>query len=146
MFSSEKKQDIMNRKSRTLLLTDAYLKWSTFVLITIMYFKWFFRVHFKNEVSKKCIPHFFSNQEMNQTFCLFHFFPNLLLVGKKYENALKYVLISSNCTKHIQAGDIKVFCGYLKHVVVVYLRSNFMFSCGRLLGSCSLFQRTENNH
>ena len=73
---------------------------------------------------------------MKQTFCLFHFFPDLLLVEKKNENALKHVLISSNCTKHIQAGDIKVFCGYLKHVVVVCLRSNFMFLCGRLLGSC----------
>ena len=51
---------------------------------------------------------FFSNQEMKQTFCLFHFFPNFLLVEKKNENALKHVLISSNCTKHIQAGDIKV--------------------------------------
>ena len=56
---------------------------------------------------------FFSNQEMKQTFCLFHFFPNLLLVEKKNENALKHVLISSNCTKHIQAGDTKVFCGHL---------------------------------
>ena len=56
---------------------------------------------------------------MKQTFRLFHFFPNMLLVEKKNENALKHVLISSNCTKHIQAGDIKVFCGYLKHVVVV---------------------------
>ena len=83
---------------------------------------------------------------MKQTFCLFHFFPDLLLVEKKNENALKHVLISSNCTKHIQAGDIKVFCGYLKHVVVVCLRSNFMFLCGRLLGSCSLFHRTENNY
>ena len=54
---------------------------------------------------------FFSNQAMKQTFCLFHFFPDLLLVEKKNENALKDVLISSNCTKHIQAGDIKVFCG-----------------------------------
>ena len=36
-----------------------------------------------------------------------------LLVEKKNENALKHVLISSNCTKHIQAGDTKVFCGYL---------------------------------
>ena len=83
---------------------------------------------------------------MKQTFCLFHFFPDLLLVEKKKKNALKHVLISSNCTKHIQAGDIKVFCGYLKHVVVVCLRSNFMFLCGRLLGSCSLFHRTENNY
>ena len=56
---------------------------------------------------------FFSNQEMKQTFCLFHFFPKLLLVERNYENALKHVLISSNCTKHIQAGDTKVFCGYL---------------------------------
>ena len=83
---------------------------------------------------------------MKQTFCLFHFFPDLLLVEKKNENALKHVLISSNCTKHIQAGDIKVFCGYLKHVVVVCLRSNFMVLCGRLLGSSSLFHRTENNY
>ena len=59
-----------------------------------------------------------------------------MLVEKKNENALKHLLISS--TKHIQADDIKLFCGYLKHVVVVCLRSNFMFLCGRLLGSCSL--------
>ena len=52
---------------------------------------------------------------MKQTFCLFHFFPNFLVVEKKNENALKHVLISSNCTKHIKAGDIKVFCVYLKH-------------------------------
>ena len=58
---------------------------------------------------------FFSDQEMKQTFCLFHF-PNLLLVEKKNENALKHVLISSNCTKHIQAGNIKVFCGYVHTV------------------------------
>ena len=32
-----------------------------------------------------------------------------LLKKKKNEDALKHVLISSNCTKHIQAGDIKVF-------------------------------------
>ena len=76
------------------------------------------------------------NQEMKQTLCLFHFFPNLLLVEKKNENASQHVLISSNCAKHIQADDIKVFSGYLKHVVVVCLRSNFMFFCGRLLGSC----------
>ena len=49
------------------------------------------------------------NQEVKQTFCLFHFFPNLLLVEKKNKNALKHVLISSNCAKHIQAGDIKNF-------------------------------------
>ena len=76
------------------------------------------------------------NQEMKQTFCLFHFFPNLLLVEKKNKNALKHVLISSSCAKHIQADDIKVFFGYLKHVVVACLWSNFMFLCGRLLGSC----------
>ena len=56
MFSSEK-QDIMSRKSITLLLTDAYLKWSTIVLITITHFKMILGVHLKNEVSKKCIPH-----------------------------------------------------------------------------------------
>ena len=43
---------------------------------------------------------------MKQTFCLFHFCPDLLLVEKKNENALKHVLISSNCTKHIQADQI----------------------------------------
>ena len=131
MFSSEK-QDIMSRKSITLLLTDAYLKWSTIVLITITHFKMILGVHLKNEVSKKCIPHLpFS--VIQQTFRLFHFLPNLLLVEKKNENALKHVLISSNCTKHIQAGDIKVHCGCLKHVIVVCLRSKFMFLCGRLL-------------
>ena len=61
------------------------------------------------------------NQEVKQTFCLFHFFPNLLLVEKKNKNALKHVLISSSCAKHIQADDIKVFFGYLKHVVVACL-------------------------
>ena len=75
------------------------------------------------------------NQEKKQTFCLFHFFPNLLLVEKKNENALKHVLISSNCAKHIQGDDIKVVRGYLKYVVVVCLRSNIMFLCGILLGS-----------
>ena len=123
MFSSEKKRDIMNRKSRTLLFTDAYLKKSTVVLITIMHFKMILPCSFQE---KKCILYFFSNQEMKQTFCLSHFFPNLLLVEKKKETALKHVLISSNCTKHIQAGDIKVFCGYLKHVVGVCLRSILM--------------------
>ena len=71
-----------------------------------MHFKMILPCSFKNEVSKKCIPYFFSNQEMKQTFCLFHFFPDLLLVEKKNENALKHVLISSNCTKHIQADQI----------------------------------------
>ena len=60
---------------------------------------------------------------------------------------MKMLSISSNCTKHIQAGDIKVFCDYLKHVVVVCLQSNFMFLCGRLLGSCSLSSiGLENNY
>ena len=66
---------------------------------------------------------------------------------KLYGDTLKHVLISCNCTKDIQAGDIKVFCGYLKRVVVVCLRSNFMFLCGRLLGSCSLSSiGLENNY
>ena len=43
-------------------------------------------------------------------FCLFQFFPNLLSIEKKNENALKHVSLSSKCTRHIQAGDIKVFC------------------------------------
>jgi len=53
----------------------------------------------------------FSN-ETNFLFIPF-FSLNLLLVEKKKENALKYVLISSNRTKHIQASDIKILCGYL---------------------------------
>ena len=68
---------------------------------------------------------FFSNQEMKQTFCLFHFFPNLLLVEKKNENALKHVLISSNCTKHIQAGDKKVFRGLPPIKFHVFMRKTF---------------------
>ena len=68
---------------------------------------------------------FFSNQEMKQTFCLFQFFPNLSLVEKKNENALKHVLISSNCTKHIQAGDIKVFCGLPPIKFHVFMRKTF---------------------
>ena len=127
----------MSRKSRTLLLTDAYLKWSTVVLITIMHFKMILlcsclRIKFQSNAFRT-----FSvlNQEKKQTFCLFHFFPNLLLVEKKNENALKHVLISSNCAKHIQGDDIKVVRGYLKYVVVVCLRSNIMFLCGILLGS-----------
>ena len=130
------------------LPADAYLTWSTIVLITIMHFEMILLCSFQEWSFKEMHSAlFFSNQEMKQTFCLFYFFPNLLSVDKKNENGLKHVSISSKCTKHIQADDIKVFCGYLKHVVVVCLQSNFMFLSGRLLGSCSLSSiRLENNY
>ena len=56
---------------------------------------------------------------MKQTFWSIPFLSKFLLVEKKNENALKHVLISSNCTKHIKAGDIKVFCVYLKHAQIL---------------------------
>ena len=135
----------MNKKSRTLLLTEAYLKWSTIVLIT-MHFKMILPCSFQECSFKEMHSALFPViRKWNKLF-VFSILSKFVVSRKKNENALEHVLISSNCTKHIQAGDTKVFCGYLKHVVVVCLRSNFMFLCGRLLGSFSLFHRTENNY
>ena len=83
MFSSEKKQDIISRKSITLLLADAYLKWSTIVLITITHFKMILGDHLKNEVPVKemhsALP-FFSN---TTNFSFISFLAKFVVIRKK---------------------------------------------------------------
>ena len=64
---------------------------------------------------------FFRNLVMKQTFCLFHFFLNLLLEEKNSENALKHVLklINYSCrsypTRASYSGQVDGFSNPMKN-------------------------------